>query len=136
NGFFYVYYTKPSGDVTIARYSVSGSDADLADAGSAVILLTIPHSTFSNHDGGQLAFGPDGYLYAGVGDGGSGGDPPNNAQNLQVLLGKILRVDVNSGSPYGVPPSNPFFGRTDARGEIWAFGLRNPWRFAFDRTKG
>jgi glucose/arabinose dehydrogenase len=128
NGQFFVYYTNTSGNIVIARYQVS-SDPDRADPSSGTIVLTIPHPNFSNHNGGQLQFGRDGFLYAGVGDGGSGGDPPNNAQNRSVLLGKILRIDVSS-LPYRVPPSNPFGN------EIWAYGLRNPWRFSFDRITG
>jgi glucose/arabinose dehydrogenase len=128
NGQFFVYYTNTSGNIVIARYQVS-SDPDRADANSSTIVLTIPHPNFSNHNGGQLHFGRDGFLYAGVGDGGSGGDPNNNAQNRAVLLGKILRIDVSS-LPYRVPSSNPFGN------EIWAYGLRNPWRFSFDRITG
>ncbi|MDQ6800418.1 MAG: PQQ-dependent sugar dehydrogenase [Acidobacteriota bacterium] len=128
NGQFFVYYTDASGNIAIARYQVS-SDPDRADPSSARIVLMIPHPNFSNHNGGQLQFGPDGFLYAGVGDGGSGGDPNNNGQNLSVLLGKILRIDVSS-LPYRVPASNPFGN------EIWAYGLRNPWRFSFDRITG
>ncbi len=132
--YFYIDYTDTSGDIVIARYEVSG-DPDVADAGSALILETIPHPVNANHNGGQLAFGPDGMLYAGVGDGGSGGDPPNNAQTLSVLLGKILRLDVDIAAPY-VPADNPFVSTLDARGEIWAYGLRNPWRFSFDSQTG
>ena len=128
NGFFFVHYTNTNGDVTIARYRVS-DDPDRADTGSATIVLTIPHAQFSNHNGGQLQFGPDGFLYIGIGDGGSQGDPNNNGQNRSVLLGKILRIDVSS-LPFRAPPSNPFGN------EIWAFGLRNPWRFSFDRITG
>jgi len=135
NGFFFVDYIDGNGDINIARYKVS-ADPNLADANSGTVLLTIPHRDYSNHNGGQLAFGPDGYLYAGTGDGGSGGDPLNNGQNLQALLGKLLRIDVDNGSPYGIPASNPFVARTDARHEIWAWGLRNPWRFSFDRQTG
>jgi glucose/arabinose dehydrogenase len=133
---FYVYYTNPAGDIVIARYRVSATNADAADAGSEQIVITVPHPTNSNHNGGQLNFGPsDGFLYAGTGDGGSGGDPPNNAQNTNVLLGKIIRLDVETGNPttYTVPPTNPFVGRTGFRPEIWAYGVRNPWRFSFDR---
>jgi hypothetical protein len=134
NGFFFVYYTDATGDINIVRYKVS-SNPNVADSNSALILKTINHREFENHNGGQLAFGPDGYLYAGTGDGGSGGDPHGNAQNLQALLGKILRFDVDNGPPW-IPPLNPFVGRTDASPEIWAYGLRNPWRFSFDRETG
>jgi glucose/arabinose dehydrogenase len=135
NGLFFVDYTNTSGDTVIARYRVSPADVNRADPASAAILLTI-QQPFANHNGGQLQFGPDGYLYIGMGDGGSAGDPGNRAQNLNELLGKILRIDVNSGSTYAVPATNPFAGRTDARGEIWAYGVRNPWRFSFDRGTG
>lgn len=135
NGFFYVDYTNLGGDTVIARYSVSGSDANRADTASAHILLTIAQP-YSNHNGGQLQFGPDGYLYIGMGDGGSGGDPENRAQNLTSLLGKLLRIDVDSGDPYAIPPTNPFAQSSSARHEIWAYGVRNPWRFSFDRRTG
>jgi len=135
NGLFYIYYTNTAGNIVIARYKVS-NNPNIANHGSAFRLLTIPHPNFSNHNGGQLQFGPDGYLYIGVGDGGSGGDPNNNAQNLSALLGKILRIDINHGTPYSVPLNNPFVGVAQARPEIWAFGLRNPWRFSFDRRTG
>ena len=133
---FYVNYTNPVGHLTIARYRVSANNNDLADPTSEQIVLTVNHSQFGNHNGGQLAFGPsDGFLYIGTGDGGSGGDPDNRAQNGNDLLGKILRLDVETGSPatYTVPASNPFVGRPGFRPEIWALGLRNPWRFSFDR---
>jgi glucose/arabinose dehydrogenase len=136
NGLFFVYYTNRNGDNSIARYKVSPTDPDRADATSATILLTISHPDFANHNGGQLQFGPDGFLYIGTGDGGSGGDPSNHAQDLSQLLGKLLRIDVDHGSPYAIPPSNPFVNRTGARGEIWAYGLRNPWRYTFDRATG
>lgn len=136
NGLFFVYYTNLNGNIVIARYKVSATDPDLAGASSGTILLTIPHPTFANHNGGQLQFGPDGYLYIGTGDGGSGGDPNNHGQDLTQLLGKILRVDVDHGSPYAIPSSNPFTQHAGARGEIWAYGLRNPWRFSFDRENG
>jgi len=131
---FYVYYTNPGGNLVIARYGLT-ADPDVADPNSENIILTIAHPTFSNHNGGQLAFGPsDGYLYIGIGDGGSGGDPNNNGQNTNVLLGKLLRIDVESGAiPYAIPASNPTITPTPSRPEIWAFGLRNPWRFSFDR---
>jgi len=135
NGLFFVDYTAPNGDVTIARYSVSATNPNAADSASGAVLLTIPHSQFANHNGGELQFGPDGYLYIGVGDGGSGGNPTNSAQDLSQLLGKLLRIDVDR-PPYAIPASNPFASRPNARGEIWAYGLRNPWRFSFDRTTG
>ncbi len=135
NGYFFVNYTDLTGATVIARYSVSASNPDSADPNSAVILLTIPQP-FSNHNGGQLKFGPDGYLYIGMGDGGSGGDPQNNAQNLGTLLGKMLRIDVDGVPRYAVPPDNPFVTTPGARPEIWALGLRNPWRFTFDRATG
>jgi glucose/arabinose dehydrogenase len=135
NGFFFVDYTNTNGDTVIARYKVSAADPNRADPASAKILLTIAQP-FANHNGGELQFGPDGYLYIGMGDGGNAGDPGNRAQNLGELLGKILRIDVDNGSPYGIPPSNPFVNRSGARPEIWAYGLRNPWRFSFDRANG
>jgi glucose/arabinose dehydrogenase len=135
NGFFYVNYTNLSGNTVVARYSVSPQNPNRANPSSAVPILTI-NQPFENHNGGQLQFGPDGYLYIGMGDGGSGGDPGNRAQNLGDLLGKMLRIDVDSGSPYAIPPSNPFRSQAGARAEIWALGLRNPWRFTFDRNTG
>ncbi|HYH06563.1 MAG TPA: PQQ-dependent sugar dehydrogenase [Thermoanaerobaculia bacterium] len=134
NGFFYVNYTDLQGDTVIARYRVS-SDPNRADTASAKTLLTVDQP-FPNHNGGQLQFGPDGYLYIGLGDGGSGGDPGNRAQDLAQLLGKMLRIDVDSGDPYGIPSGNPFAGRDGVRPEIWASGLRNPWRYTFDRMTG
>jgi glucose/arabinose dehydrogenase len=128
NGRFFVNYTDTSGDTVIARFQVT-SDPNLADPNSEAPLLGIDQP-FPNHNGGVLAFGPDGYLYAGLGDGGSQGDPNGNAQNTEVLLGKILRLDVDSADPYAVPPDNPF------ENEIWAYGFRNPWRFSFDRATG
>jgi glucose/arabinose dehydrogenase len=135
-GQFYVNYTDRSGATVVARYSI-GDDSDVADRNSEEILLTIPQP-YANHNGGQLAFGPvDGYLYVGTGDGGSGGDPQNNAQNPDSLLGKILRIDVESGvRPYTVPASNPYVQIPGYRPEIWALGLRNPWRFSFDQRTG
>ncbi len=136
-GRFYVYYTAPDGAITISRFSVSAKP-DGANLGTEQVLLTIPHGRFSNHNGGQLAFSPkDGYLYAGTGDGGSGGDPLGNGQNTNALLGKILRLDVSAGTgAYRVPPTNPYVKTPGYRPEIWALGLRNPWRFSFDRSKG
>jgi glucose/arabinose dehydrogenase len=132
NGFFYVNYTDRQGDTRVERYRVS-ADANVADANSAKLILTI-QQPFANHNGGLNLFGPDGMLWIGMGDGGSGGDPLGNGQNRQSLLGKMLRIDVNGGDPYAIPADNPFVGRTDTRPEIWALGLRNPWRFSFDRV--
>ncbi len=131
NGLFYVNYTDVAGNTEIVRYHVS-ANPNVADPASATILLTILQP-YVNHNGGQLQFGADGYLYIGMGDGGSGGDPLNNGQNLDVLLGKMLRIDVDGGAPYAIPPTNPFVGVPNTRPEIWAYGLRNPWRFSFDR---
>lgn len=135
NGYFFVNYTDPDGNTVIARYSVSADDPNLADPGSEMVILNIAQP-YQNHNGGDLKFGPDGYLYIGTGDGGSGGDPQDNAQNLSSLLGKMLRLDVDSGSPYAVPEDNPYVGEEGAADEIWANGLRNPWRFSFDRETG
>lgn len=139
NGRFFVNYTRAGdGATVIATYRVSAGNPDVADAASAQILLTIPQP-FANHNGGVLRFGPDGYLYLGMGDGGSANDPGNRAQDRFNLLGKILRIDVDGGNPYGIPASNPFANDTSGaagRPEIWAVGLRNPWKFAFDRATG
>ncbi|MDQ3606229.1 MAG: PQQ-dependent sugar dehydrogenase [Gemmatimonadota bacterium] len=134
NGFFYVNYTDRGGDTRIERYRV-GSDPDLADPASARLLLAV-EQPYANHNGGLIKFGPDGMLYVGMGDGGSGGDPQGHGQNRGTLLGALLRIDVNRGDPYAIPPGNPFVGQSGARGEIWAYGLRNPWRFSFDRQTG
>jgi glucose/arabinose dehydrogenase len=133
-GVFYVDYTNPAGNTVISRFRRSASNADAADPASEQVVITIAQP-FANHNGGQLAFGRDGYLYVGMGDGGDAGDPGNRAQNTSELLGKILRIDVETGRPYTytVPTSNPFVNRTGFRGEIWALGVRNPWRFSFDR---
>jgi glucose/arabinose dehydrogenase len=130
---FYVFYTNTVGDIVIARYLRNATDADLADSSSATELLSVEHSAESNHNGGMLAFGPDGCLYAGVGDGGGAGDPKNNAQTLSSLLGKLLRLNPDTGDACnnnGV--INPFILVGGAQ-EIWSLGLRNPWRFSFDR---
>jgi len=133
NDYFYVNYTNNSGNTVVSRFGATG-DPDIADPNSEFILLTITQP-FSNHNGGMIAFGPsDGYLYIGMGDGGSGGDPGNRAQNDGLLLGKMLRIDVDGGVPYGIPPDNPFIGPGNPLDEIWAKGLRNPWRFSFDRS--
>jgi len=141
NGRFFVFYTDLEGDTVVSRFEVS-ADPDVARGGSETVLLRV-EQPFPNHNGGQLAFGPDGYLYAGFGDGGSSFDPQCNAQELDTLLGKVLRLDVDAGSGqppfYGIPPDNPFVTVPPgvvARPEIWALGLRNPWRFSFDRLRG
>lgn len=133
NGSLYVNYTNTSGDTVVARYTVS-TDPNRVDPRTAVVMLTIAQP-FSNHNGGQLQFGPDGYLYVGMGDGGSAGDPQGNAQNPDSLLGKLLRIDVRT-TPYTIPQTNPFIGPGPPLNEIWALGLRNPWRFSFDRQTG
>lgn len=130
NGRFYVYYVDRSGNLAIDRFTaIPASDA--ADPGSRTSVIAIPHPTYGNHNGGQLVFGPDGFLYAGTGDGGGGGDPFNNGQNINTLLGKMLRLDVST-LPYSIPATNPYRGATPGADEIWAIGLRNPWRFSFD----
>jgi glucose/arabinose dehydrogenase len=139
NRLFFVDYTNTAGNTVIARYRASTGNADLADPASGVILLTIPQP-FSNHNGGQLQFGPDGYLYVGMGDGGSANDPMCNGQRTDTLLGKLLRIDVNQNINtvpfFGIPPSNPFAAAGPPADRIWALGLRNPWRFSFDRVTG
>ena len=134
NGFFYVYFTAPDGQIRIERFTVS-SNPNVAAPASSRLILGVAHPR-GNHNGGLALFGPDGMLYLGLGDGGGGGDPDSNGQNPNTLLGALLRIDVNSGDPYGIPAGNPFIGRNDARPEIWAIGLRNPWRFAFDAQGG
>ncbi|MCJ7702259.1 MAG: PQQ-dependent sugar dehydrogenase [Anaerolineales bacterium] len=133
NGTFFINYTGQGGDTVISRLQVSG-DPNVGDAGTEKVLLRI-EQPFSNHNGGHLVFGPDGYLFIGTGDGGSGGDPQGNAQNLNSLLGKLLRIDVDHGEPYAIPGDNPYL-QGGGRPEIWASGLRNPWRFTFDRVTG
>ncbi|MCE3280962.1 MAG: glucose/sorbosone dehydrogenase [Bacteroidetes bacterium] len=143
NGKFYIYYSAPEKDKkfdhkgVVVQYTVS-SNPDLADAASAKVILEIQQPE-SNHNGGQLAFGPDGFLYIGLGDGGGAGDKhgvKGNGQDMKTLLGKILRIDVDSKFPYAIPRDNPFINNKEARPEIWAYGLRNPWRFSFDRKTG
>ncbi len=139
NGFFYVYYTavSPSGMLKIVRYSVSGGDANVADPNSALDIFDVDHPNL-NHNGGDIHFGPDGYLFFATGDGGGGDDPDNNALDPFSRLGKMIRIDINNpsgGQNYGIPPGNPFDGSNGLR-EIWAYGLRNPWRFSFDRHSG
>jgi glucose/arabinose dehydrogenase len=139
-GHFYVYYTDLQGNPTLARYKTDPANPNRALRDSAEILLTVPHPRYSNHNGGQLQFGPDGMLYFGIGDGGSARDPNDNGQNLGVLLAKMIRIDVEGppdpGKPYRVPPDNPFVKNPKARPEIWALGVRNPWRFSFDPANG
>ncbi len=135
NGYFFISYTNNEGDTIVARYSVSAGNLNAADPASAQQVLFVDQP-YSNHNGGQLQFGPDGYLYIGLGDGGSGGDPGDRAQNPGELLGKMLRIDVDGGAPYAIPPGNPFAGSGLPLDEIWALGLRNPWRFSFDRLTG
>lgn len=134
NGRFFVTYTAKDGANTLAAYVANGART-AGEPASARVLFAIPDKR-SNHNGGMVAFGPDGYLYFGTGDGGGSGDPDRNGQNLNALLGKILRVDVDQGPAYGVPGDNPFVGRQGVRPEVWAYGLRNPWRFSFDRQTG
>ena len=135
NGRFFVRYTIPSGDVRLSEFHVSSSP-NKADPASEKVILTIPHPSYANHNGGRIEFGPDGYLYIGTGDGGSGGDPNNHGQALNTLLGKLLRIDVDhaaAGLAYAIPDGNPFIGQAGKRGEIWSYGLRNPYTFSFDR---
>ena len=135
NGRFFVHYSNSSGDTQISEFSVSTSNPDIANPNSEVMLLTVSQP-FSNHNGGTIAFGPqDGYLYIGLGDGGGGGDTDNNAQNPTLLIGKLLRIDIDTqsdGNNYGIPSDNPFIGDPNTRDEIWALGLRNPFRFTMD----
>ena len=139
SGYFYVYYS--AGDPrrsVLSRFRVSRNDPNRADVSSELVILEVPQPA-SNHNGGQLSFGPDGYLYIGLGDGGRGGDPFGNGQNTATLLGSILRIDVSGASAeerYRIPPDNPFVGITGAGAEVWAYGLRNPWRFSFDSETG
>lgn len=157
-GYFFVYFTRPDGNNQISRFYVT-ANPDVADPNSEEIFLTISHPNFGNHNGGTLLFGPDGYLYLGTGDGGGGGDPDGNGQNKNTLLGKLLRLDVQLGGDppasvshgvylpfvagreldtpaYKIPATNPYVGQSGARGEVWAIGLRNPWRMSFDRQTG
>lgn len=136
NGYFFVNYTNSAWDTRIVRYSRSADDPNIADPNSALQILAVDQPA-GNHNGGGIKFGPDGYLYIGLGDGGSGGDPWNNSQTPTTLLGKMLRIDVDvEGLPYGIPPDNPFVENDEVLDEIWALGLRNPWRYSFDRLTG
>jgi len=134
NGRFYVYFTNPAGDIRIVRYTAT--TAETADEASADTVLRVPHPGQSNHNGGQLQFGPDGMLWAGTGDGGGGGDPDGNGQNKHALLGKLLRLDVSGASGYTIPADNPANADTSFAPEVWSYGLRNPWRYSFDRETG
>lgn len=136
NGYFFVYYNNTAGNIVVARYSVNPTNPDIADPASEKILLNIP-KPFDNHNGGSIHFAPDGNLWVVTGDGGSGGDPNNNSQNINSLLGKMLRIDVNATGPYNIPPGNPFAGTlVTGADEIWAYGLRNAWKFSFDTDTG
>jgi glucose/arabinose dehydrogenase len=132
NGRFFVSYSNLAGDNVLASYSVSGNP-DIATPGSGLVRLTVPQPQ-DNHNGGHIVFGPDGYLYLGRGDGGGGGDPNGYGQSRNELLGSILRLDVSGATSYAVPSTNPFVGEAGVRAEIWSYGLRNPWRFSFDRA--
>jgi glucose/arabinose dehydrogenase len=138
NGYFFVNYTNASDSTILARFQVSDDNPNQADKSSEKILLTISQP-YNNHNGGQIQFGPDGYLYVGMGDGGSAGDPLNHGQNLTSLHGAILRLDIDQGNDeagYAIPADNPFINNDQARNEIWSYGWRNPWRFSFDRVTG
>lgn len=135
NGRFFVHYTDRSGSTAVARYQVSLSNPDVADASSGQIIFHL-QQVYPNHNGGQISFGPDGYLYISLGDGGSANDPLGAGQNRRLLLGSIIRIDVDGALPYAIPPDNPFVGDDSALDEIWAYGLRNVWRFSFDRATG
>ena len=134
-GRFFIYYTDRGGDTVIARYLVMPGQPDLADPASGQVIFQLPQP-YSNHNGGHIDFGPDGYLYVALGDGGAANDPLGAGQNRRLLLGTILRLDVDSALPYAIPADNPFVGDAAALDEIWAYGLRNVWRFSFDRATG
>ena len=135
NGAFFVNYTDLRGSTVVARYQVDAEDPDIANVSGGEIIFQLSQP-YANHNGGHIEFGPDGYLYIALGDGGSANDPLGAGQNRQLLLGSILRIDVDSDESYAIPPDNPFVGDASARDEIWAYGLRNVWRFAFDRAAG
>jgi glucose/arabinose dehydrogenase len=135
NGWFYINYTDTSGHTNVDRITVSATDPDVADPQTRVNIL-FQNQPLEDHNGGCLAFGMDGYLYIGLGDGGGGSDPANRAQNPLDLLGKMLRIDIDQGLPYTIPPDNPFVGNPAGLDEIWSLGLRNPWRFGFDSSTG
>ena len=136
NRYFFVYYTNTAGDLRITRFQTQAGNPNAADESTGVVILTIPHPTYSNHNGGKLNFGADGHLYFATGDGGSGGDPDNNSQNGNSLLGKMIRINVdNFTTPpyYTIPADNPYVTNPSVRDEIFAMGLRNPWRWSFDK---
>jgi glucose/arabinose dehydrogenase len=135
NGLFFVYYSDLNGDSRVVQYRVSANDPYRADPTSGAEVLFV-EQPYSNHNGGLITFGPDEMLYIGLGDGGSGGDPDDNGQDKGTLLGSLLRLDVDGGTPYAIPADNPFVTDPDGRDEIWAYGLRNPWRYSFDFTAG
>jgi glucose/arabinose dehydrogenase len=135
NGWFYVNFTDPVGDTRVVRYSVSSGDPDVADPATGTLILHV-EQPYGNHNGGHILFGPGGMLYVAMGDGGSSGDPLGHGQNTGTLHGSLLRLDVDSGDPYAIPSNNPFVGNPDGRDEIWAYGLRNPWRISFDGPGG
>ena len=135
NGQFFVHYTDSVGDSQISRFNRSAGDINEADPDSEFPIMRVSQP-YANHNGGCMRFGPDGYLYIAFGDGGSGGDPENRAQDGSTVLGKMLRIDIDQGPPYSIPDDNPFVGDPNTMDEIWAFGLRNPWRFSFDRVTG
>lgn len=135
NGAFFIYYTDRQGNTVVARYQVEPGNPNVADAASEQILFQ-QSQPYANHNGGHIEFGPDGYLYIALGDGGAANDPLGAGQNRQLLLGSILRIDIDSAEPYAIPPDNPFVHVEAARDEIWAYGLRNVWRFSFDRATG
>lgn len=134
NGQFFINYTDVNGNTVVARYTTLASDPNQGDANSASFVIQI-EQPYPNHNGGHLAFGPDGYLYIGMGDGGAAGDPQGNGQDPKALLGKMLRLDIDS-EPYASPKDNPFATNPDLAPEVWAMGLRNPWRYTFDRLTG
>ncbi len=135
NGYFFVSYTISNGSSRLSRFEVNPNNANLALTNSEKVLLDVPQP-YDNHNAGDVAFGPDGFLYYTMGDGGLGNDPDLNGQDLKTLLGSILRLDVDNGDPYGIPANNPFINDTSARDEIWSWGWRNPWRFSFDQQTG
>ncbi len=141
NRYFFVYYTNTSGNVEVSRYQTTAGNSNTGDPSTGVVIITIPHPTNANHNGGKLNFGTDGDLYFGTGDGGSADDPPNNAQTGTVLLGKMIRINIDSPGTaahpnYAIPPDNPYVGSGTVADEVWDLGLRNPFRWSFDRANG